>query len=35
MSDLINLTIDGKACQAHEGDSLLNTARANDIFVLS
>ncbi|NQY94257.1 MAG: NADH-quinone oxidoreductase subunit G [Campylobacteraceae bacterium] len=33
MSDLINLTIDGKACQAHEGDSLLNTARANDIFV--
>ncbi len=33
MSDLINLTIDGKTCQAKEGESLLNIARANDIFV--
>jgi len=33
MSDLINLTIDGKACQANEGEFILNIARANDIFV--
>jgi len=33
MSDLINLTIDGKTCQAKEGESLLNIARANDVFV--
>ena len=33
MSDLINLTIDGKTCQAEEGEFLLNVARANDIFV--
>ena len=30
---MINLTIDGKSCQAQEGEFLLNVARANDIFV--
>jgi len=33
MSDLINLTIDGKTCQAKEGEFILNVARANEIFV--
>lgn len=33
MSDLISLDIDGKLCKAKEGESLLNTARANGIFV--
>ncbi len=33
MSDLINLQIDGKSIQAKEGESILNVARANDIFV--
>jgi NADH-quinone oxidoreductase subunit G len=33
MSDLINLTIDGKVCQAKEGEYLLNVARANNIYI--
>ncbi|AXH10918.1 ferredoxin [Malaciobacter halophilus] len=33
MSDLISLEIDGKLCKAKEGESLLNIARANGIFV--
>ncbi len=33
MSDLITLTIDGKTIQANEGESILNVARANNIFV--
>ncbi|PHO09667.1 ferredoxin [Malaciobacter canalis] len=33
MSDLISLDIDGKLCKAKEGESLLNIARANGIFV--
>lgn len=33
MSDLINLKIDGKKIQAKEGETILNVARANDIFV--
>ena len=33
MSDLITLTINGKSIQAEEGESILNVARANDIFV--
>ena len=33
MSDLITLTIDGKSIQAKDGESILNVARANDIFV--
>ncbi len=33
MSDLLNLTIDGKEIQAKEGETLLNIARANDIFI--
>jgi len=33
MSDLITLTINDKTLQAKEGDSILNVARANDIFV--
>ena len=33
MSDLITLTIDGKSVQANDGESILNVARANDIFV--
>lgn len=33
MSELITVTIDGKKCQAKEGEFILNVARANDIFV--
>lgn len=33
MSDMITLTIDGKSVEAKEGETILNTARANDIFV--
>ncbi len=33
MSDLITLTINNKSVQAKEGESILNVARANDIFV--
>ncbi|WP_419771158.1 MAG: NADH-quinone oxidoreductase subunit G [Candidatus Marinarcus sp.] len=33
MSDMINLTIDGKICQAKEGEYILNVARANNIYV--
>ncbi len=33
MSDMITLTIDGKSVQANEGETILNTARANNIFV--
>ncbi|MGB5791391.1 NADH-quinone oxidoreductase subunit G [Poseidonibacter sp.] len=33
MSDMITLTIDGKSIEAKEGESILNVARANDIFV--
>ncbi len=33
MSNLITMTIDGKECQAKEGEFILNVARANDIFV--
>jgi NADH-quinone oxidoreductase subunit G len=33
MAELINVTIDGKQCQAQEGEFILNVARANDIFV--
>ncbi|RXJ86199.1 ferredoxin [Arcobacter sp. CECT 8985] len=33
MSDLISLNIDGKLCKAKEGESLLNIARANGIFI--
>jgi len=33
VSDLISLDIDGKLCKAKEGESLLNIARANGIFV--
>ena len=33
MSELVNLNINGKSIQAKEGDSLLNVARANDIFI--
>jgi NADH-quinone oxidoreductase subunit G len=33
MSDMITLTIDGKSVQAKEGESILNVARANDVFV--
>ncbi|MBT4573041.1 MAG: NADH-quinone oxidoreductase subunit G [Campylobacteraceae bacterium] len=33
MSELVNITIDGKACKAKEGEFILNAARANDIFV--
>lgn len=33
MSDMITLTIDGKSVQAKDGESILNVARANDIFV--
>lgn len=33
MSDPITLVIDGKECVAKEGESILNVARANDIFV--
>ncbi len=33
MNDLITLTINNKSLQAKEGESILNVARANDIFV--
>ena len=33
MSDMITLTIDGKEVQAKEGESILNVARANNVFV--
>ncbi len=33
MSNLITVTIDGKQCNAKEGETILNVARANDIFV--
>ncbi|ADG94621.1 NADH:ubiquinone oxidoreductase, subunit G, iron-sulfur binding protein [Arcobacter nitrofigilis DSM 7299] len=33
MSELITLTIDGKELKAKEGDSVLNIARANGIFI--
>ena len=33
MSDMITLTIDGKTVQAREGESILNVARANDVFI--
>ena len=33
MSDMITLTIDGKTVEAKEGESILNVARANDVFV--
>jgi NADH-quinone oxidoreductase subunit G len=33
MSELINITIDGKEYQAKEGEYILNVARANDIFI--
>ena len=33
MSDMITLTIDGKDVQAKEGESILNVARANNVFV--
>lgn len=32
MSDVL-ITIDGKECKAREGESILNIARANDIFI--
>jgi len=33
MSDMITLTIDGKQVEAKDGESILNVARANDVFV--
>ncbi|MGK0255520.1 MAG: NADH-quinone oxidoreductase subunit G, partial [Arcobacteraceae bacterium] len=33
MSELVNVIIDRKECSAVEGESILNTARANDIFI--
>lgn len=33
MNDMITLTIDGKSVQAKDGESILNVARANNIFV--
>jgi NADH-quinone oxidoreductase subunit G len=33
MSEMITLTIDGKSVQAKDGESILNVARANDVFV--
>ena len=33
MSEMITLTIDGKSVQAKEGETILNVARANDVFV--
>ena len=33
MSDMITLTIDGKQIEAKNGESILNVARANDVFV--
>ena len=33
MNNMITLTIDGKTVEAKEGESILNVARANDVFV--
>ena len=33
MSDMVTLTIDGKSVQAKDGESILNVARANNVFV--
>lgn len=33
MSDMITLTIDGKEVQAKDGESILNVARANNVFI--
>ena len=33
MSDLVKVIIDGKQCEAKEGEFILNVARANDVFV--
>ncbi|MCI0500631.1 MAG: NADH-quinone oxidoreductase subunit G [Epsilonproteobacteria bacterium] len=33
MSDLITVIIDGKECQAKDGEYVLNVARANEIFI--
>lgn len=33
MSDMITLTIDGKTVEAKDGESILNVARANNVFV--
>lgn len=33
MSDMITLTMDGKSIEAKNGESILNVARANDVFV--
>lgn len=33
MSDLITVKIDGKDCQAKDGEYILNVARANEIFI--
>ena len=33
MSNIISLTIDGKSIQANEGESILNVARANNVFI--
>ena len=33
MSEMITLTIDGKQIEAKDGESILNVARANDVFV--
>ena len=33
MSDIVNVIIDGKECTTVEGESILNVARANDIFI--
>ena len=33
MSNMISITIDGKTCEAKDGEFILNVARANDIFI--
>lgn len=33
MSNIINVIIDGKECTTVEGESILNVARANDLFI--
>jgi NADH-quinone oxidoreductase subunit G len=33
MSDMINLTIDGKSVQAKKGDTILDVARANNLYI--
>ena len=33
MSNVVTLIIDGKSVQANDGESILNVARANDVFV--